>query len=220
MAGLLGGLTHCTLMCGPFVASQVVTRINNVAKTDFSFKTRLKHASLLNYHLGRATTYVFLAFLVSLVTSQFLGSYFFNIISIILLCLAAIIFIDNSFANNSKFKFTNSRFSEFLSNKTAPLFKNPEGLNSYFIGILLGFLPCGLVIAALMVTATIANPFISSLAMLVFSLATIPALIIVGLGATAIKKLRAKPQIGKALMGLNGLNLFILAGTIFYREIL
>lgn len=56
-AGLLGSMTHCVGMCGPFVAGQVVARLEARPAADMREFHRLTGAALLPYHLGRTTTY-------------------------------------------------------------------------------------------------------------------------------------------------------------------
>src|SRR5262245_38327356 len=56
LAGLVGSLTHCTLMCGPFVLAQVAGRLEAGAAAGGEL-VRLAGAALVPYHLGRMTTY-------------------------------------------------------------------------------------------------------------------------------------------------------------------
>lgn len=55
------------------------------------------------------------------------------------------------------------------------------------LGALNGLLPCGLVYSALLVAAATANPIYGILAMLLFGFATIPVLILLGVGANSLK---------------------------------
>ncbi|MGE0725999.1 MAG: sulfite exporter TauE/SafE family protein, partial [Alphaproteobacteria bacterium] len=57
VAGLLGGLTHCTTMCGPFVLAQVAAGLEH-AGPRYGTLARLSGGALVPYHLGRLTTYV------------------------------------------------------------------------------------------------------------------------------------------------------------------
>ena len=57
LAGLVGSASHCVGMCGPFVLSQTVARLEAVPAADMREWRRLTGAALVPYHLGRATTY-------------------------------------------------------------------------------------------------------------------------------------------------------------------
>ncbi len=59
-------------------------------------------------------------------------------------------------------------------NLTRTLFQHPVGPYGYLLGILLGFLPCGLLYGALIVAAATARPVTAALAMLAFALGTFP----------------------------------------------
>jgi sulfite exporter TauE/SafE len=59
-------------------------------------------------------------------------------------------------------------------------------LRGYPLGLALGFLPCGILYAALAAAAATGSPLYGALAMFCFGLGTIPALVAVGLlGASA-----------------------------------
>ena len=60
LAGLVGSLTHCAGMCGPFVLTQVGAGLETVPAAKMTEWTRLRGALLIPYHLGRFTTYVLL----------------------------------------------------------------------------------------------------------------------------------------------------------------
>ena len=61
-----------------------------------------------------------------------------------------------------------------------PLFDRPIGWRGYALGVVLGFLPCGLLYGALAAAAAAGSALAGALAMLAFSLGTVPALIAVG----------------------------------------
>jgi uncharacterized protein len=64
------------------------------------------------------------------------------------------------------------------------------------LGALNGLLPCGLVYSALLVTATTGGPLPGALGMVVFGLGTLPALLIVGMGAGALSP-RVRQTLGR-----------------------
>ena len=58
------------------------------------------------------------------------------------------------------------------------LFSRPEGFKGYLLGILLGFIPCGLLYGAIIIAANINNFMLAGFAMFVFGIATIPSLLV------------------------------------------
>ena len=70
-----------------------------------------------------------------------------------------------------------------------PLFDNPQGWRGLMIGLLLGFLPCGLLYAAIGAAVASSDPLIAAMGMAVFTLGTFPTLwVIAYLGATAQRR--------------------------------
>ncbi len=188
LAGLVGGMTHCVGMCSPFVLAQTTT-----SKTSESVLKRITGGMLLPYHLGRITTYVVLAILVNAVINlAFVYSETKILISVPLLMTASVIFLISAFpqisalfpwAKNVKAPApvkTIMRFSRGLMN-------NPGIFKRYALGVLLGFLPCGLVISALMASATAQTSVMAGLSMAAFAIGTMPSLIAVSLGGQALR---------------------------------
>ena len=86
IAGLVGGFTHCSTMCGPFVLS-----ISGHVE-------KFKHAMLLPYHFGRITTYIFLAVLLaSVLNIAFLFLPIRSLIVAPVLMLAGVLFLISAF---------------------------------------------------------------------------------------------------------------------------
>jgi sulfite exporter TauE/SafE len=64
--------------------------------------------------------------------------------------------------------------------------------SKFTLGLLMGFLPCGLVYAALMKALGAATPLGGALTMLAFGLGTSVALVVVGLGSSAATRKLAR----------------------------
>jgi sulfite exporter TauE/SafE len=211
LAGLVGGLTHCAGMCGPFVAAQV----NGEPGIG-----RLRGAALVPYHAGRMTTYALLGIVAALLSQQIMGTPLQHGMSVLFLTLAGILFIGSALPQArrwlSAFRLKRlSRLGALLGRAARPFMGHSDMLHRYALGVLLGFLPCGLIFAALMVVATTGNPFTAALGMMVFTLGTVPALFAVGLGSRLACHAwpRAMQTVARMVMVLNGVSLFMLAGN-------
>ncbi len=193
LAGLIGSFTHCVSMCGSFMACEVMCHSSSC--NNKNNKTGLSFPAQIFFHLGRATTYGCLGFLAALLSRQIAAYSFWPYLSAALLVIAGAIFIISSLPG------CRHKFSAKL------------GKRSFFSGALLGFMPCSLIYALLMVAATTANPVMAMVGMWIFVLGTTPALFLVGAGAAKItqKWREMAMKCGNAMMAVNGLVLFIMA---------
>lgn len=178
--GLLGGFSHCAGMCGPFVLTQVGNRLKEISLDDSVFK-KLKGMALLPYHFGRITTYCLITLLSSLLVSNLKNIIFFKQVAGVFLVIAALIFFNSTIAKiKLPFKIpAKSQDSQILArfrNLIDFLFLNPTGFKNYFLGIILGFIPCGLVYGAIVASLSLDNPIKSVMAIFAFGIGTIPAL--------------------------------------------
>lgn len=208
LAGLAGGITHCAGMCGPFVLAQT----GSVSK--------LSSAMLLPYHAGRMTTYVALAVLTNTVLNlAFAASPLKAVIAAPMLMLAGVTFLVSAFpkltaifpwAGNLGIRLP----SDWISRGSKSLLINPGALKRYTLGVLLGFMPCGLVLSALLAAATADHAWQAGLAMAAFALGTVPALVIVATGGNALKTFfpRTSSYVFRGVMAFNGIGLMIMAG--------
>ncbi len=188
--GLTGGFSHCLAMCGPMVAGQ--------SACAGSCGKRLHHGSQWSYHLGRLTTYSALGFMAALFAKQIVALPFWPYLSSAMLIVAGVMFILSSM----------TRRNHTLCNVTAH--------TNYMRGVLMGFMPCGLLYAALMVAATLANPLLGMWAMALFTLGTVPALLIAS-GSVQLLNRTWRPtiqKIGRAAMAFNGATLLVMAGKL------
>lgn len=202
--GFFGGFTHCSGMCGPFVLTQVSSRLQSISLAKFSYFERLRSLALVPYHLGRITTYICIGFCCSLITKNLKEVANFNIITGFLLLFAATFFLQNLFEKNL-FKFKKGRLIlkrigmhlikinqlntlnfRLPKIKNPPILKNlfqsPYGFNGFLLGIILGFIPCGLLYGAFALSASITNPMIAALGMFLFGIMTFPALFLTASG--------------------------------------
>lgn len=214
LAGLVGGFTHCAGMCSPFVLSQVKEG-HNVRMA------RLRGALLLPYHAGRMVTYVLLA----LVFSTFLNlAFLFSdtraLITAPLLMLAGLLFLISAFPGLGQvfpwaIKFQITKPFAFVSGAASGLMQSTGLFKRFLLGVLLGFMPCGLVISALMAASTAPTPVYAALSMMAFTLGTMPALVLVGFGGAGLKQKYPKISLrfSQGAMTISALWLFVLAGN-------
>ena len=217
MAGVAGSFTHCAGMCGPFVMAQTTARLDRVSAANMSEWHRLSGAALLPYHFGRITTYISLGVLVSVLTQSIVMTTGFKAFNALLLVAAGLLFLA-MVAGNSKFTDLRvqlpfiGQIQSFFSTKARAFLSQPTGVNGYIAGILLGFLPCGLLYSALLIAST-AGPMTAATGMMLFGMGTIPMLFMVAYGtAQAGRKFRAAVnKTGRIFMLVNGMLLLALA---------
>lgn len=193
LGGLVGGFTHCVAMCGPLVACQ------NLCGGQCGKQSDLRAATQYPYHLGRMLTYGALGFAAAVVAKQLTTFAFWPKLSAAMLVLAGLAFVLSSLPQCRHW-----------------LGRLPLVRSVFLRGALMGFMPCGLIYAALMVAATTANPLAAMALMWLFVLGTLPALLLASAG-TALLPMRWQPKLeplGRAIMALNGVALFILAGKL------
>lgn len=182
--GLLGSVTHCVGMCGPFVIAQTGAVLEGVPAGQMREWHRLKGGLLLPYHFGRMTTYVGLGALVGGLFGLLPQGRFAAIFGAVLLVLAAIGFIGYALPRlGLRLPFSlgaNAAWTGVVERVAKPLFARPVGWRGYLLGIALGFIPCGLVYAALAAAAASGEALGGTFAMAAFAIGTMPALM--GLG--------------------------------------
>ncbi len=181
ITGLVGSVTHCVGMCGPFVLTQVTARLEAVSVRDMGEWHRLRGAMLVPYHLGRMTTYSVLGAAVAGVTGGLSHGVGVRGVSASLLVVAACLLIGTA---NPRLKIPLPEtvpWAARLARLAQPLFASPTGWRGYGLGVVLGFIPCGLLYGALAMAAASHDPLAGAMGMAVFVAGTVPALAVVGL---------------------------------------
>jgi sulfite exporter TauE/SafE len=203
--GLLGGFGHCAGMCGPLVASMGLVASPRVG-------ARRALAGQLLYNAGRLTTYACVGGAMGL-TGSFVNTAgrlagLQNAVSIV---AGAVMILMGLGATGIAPVFR--RVEERVAARVFRAVR--EGLEGggagrfYALGLLLGFLPCGLSYSAFVGAAATGGLPQGFLFALVFALGTVPALLLVG-GASAIASARARGL----LYRLGGVAV-VLVGAIF-----
>ena len=178
-AFLLGlfSAAHCAVMCGPIVGTLTLSQHARGSSQSGAF------FYVLNYNLGRLLSYSLAGAVVG-----FLGAPFviFNshsalqYLSAIVLALAGFYLAGwlPAMAYVEKIGVPIWRWLQPIGQKLLPVRTLRQAL---CLGMVWGFLPCGLVYAALAVAATIGDPLKAGLTMLAFGLGTLPAMLSAGL---------------------------------------
>ncbi len=211
LAGLFGGATHCAFMCSPFVVmlqQKTIGRISSVL--------------LLPYHLGRMTTYVALGVLANLFLSMaFPVSPLRYGVASFILALAGLMFLVQSIPFLGKFfpmllKIHLPLPLAPIQKISSRLLENNSPIRLYGVGIMLGLIPCGLVMGAMMAVATLDDPIKAALGMAAFCAGTMPSLMLVSLGGKTLATIFPMQfrLLSQWVIVLNGILLIAIAGRI------
>ncbi len=185
LAGAVGGFTHCIGMCGPFVLAQTTARLESVPAAEMSELHRLAGAALAPYHLGRGTTYIALGAAAGAAAQSIRSIPGLDWVAAGWLVFAALMFLAYAIFGSGLLRAaagSESRWGRALGRFARPLFARPTGLRGYALGLMLGFLPCGFLYAALAVAAGSGGALGGAIVMAAFVLGTTPGLVAVGLG--------------------------------------
>lgn len=205
--GLLGGVTHCAGMCGPFVLSQSCGM------------TKIKDMALIPYHLGRITTYIILGLILySLVNIMTFYAPLRLYITVPLLSMAGVLFIVNAFPSMLKIFPWAARITMPISQAWVAKI-SAKTSHRYFLGMILGLIPCGMVMAAIFAASTAPSALAAAGAIMAFGLGTMPALIAMAVaGGKMNQRFPHRMQgVRKGLMVWSGAWLFLMAGLMVIR---
>ena len=177
MFGLLGSF-HCVGMCGPIVLAVPGKSI----------------LSKLSYNFGRAITYTLMGAIIGFIGEGFSLVGWQQALSVAVGVAMLLIIL---FTKYKHFDLPMSGAFEKMwkvsKNKLAPLFKSKSAIAPFFIGLINGLLPCGLVYAALFAAVSMGGVIESAFYMALFGLGTAPLLITLSVfGNILSPALRAK----------------------------
>ena len=185
---------------------------------------KLAGGALFSYHLGRMTTYVLMAVTFNaLLNLAFLYQPIKVYVVVPMLMTAAVIFLVNAFPKMiAVFPWAGSiRVSipgRWFFKGVGGLSKNPGTVKRYFLGVLLGFIPCGLVISALMASATADLPIQAAFAMSMFAFGTmVPLVLLAWSGGALFKRYPiAGEKIRQGAMVFSAVWLCVIAGQYIF----
>ncbi len=216
LAGVIGSATHCIGMCSPFVLAQVANRVDGSGGAMSEWR-RLRAAALLRYHFGRATSYAAMGAAAAAISHAFVGWSGFRWVAGLLLALGAILFLLMALNRLPGLSLPISgRLMNGLTRLVQPLAADPRGVKGYLLGVALGFLPCGLVYAALAVAGGTGDPILGALGMAAFAAGTAPILMVAGFaGATLAQRWRGMlRRLTAPLLALNAVLLMLFAAQL------
>jgi sulfite exporter TauE/SafE len=156
---------HCIGMCGPIAMMLPVDR-NNQAK---------KVTQIITYHLGRLFAYSTIGFIFGLLGKGFLLAGMQQKMSIFIgIAMILIILIPEKVVANYNFSKLIFKVISKIKTTLGTQFKNKSYKSLFTIGLLNGFLPCGMVYVALFGAIAMQSPSLGILYMVLFGLGTVP----------------------------------------------
>jgi sulfite exporter TauE/SafE len=206
VTGLISSFGHCLGMCGGIVA---IYSARQSAKTDEpGNKPGLlrRIASFLPLHLGRIITYALFGALIGFAGSlldRASGLMGWQGVFSILVCVAMLLVSLSLMGILPPIEMALASMTAGNSpmGRMRGLFNKHSFLSTLTLGLLWGFLPCGLVFAMLVLSARTQTVWGGALTMLAFGLGTIPTLLGFGLAANLLSpKLRGRLQIFAAVL--------------------
>lgn len=195
IVGLLGGV-HCAGMCGGIVGA-----------LSFGAASQRRWPVMLGYNAGRVSTYTLAGALMGA-----LGFYFSGLLPVqsaqrFLLTLAGIflvlmgLYLGGWFTGLARVE----RAGGVLWRRIEPLGRGLLPVRSvghaYLLGLLWGWLPCGLVYSALVWTVASGGTLQGAALMLAFGLGTLPNLLLMGAAASQLQRWVRLPAV-RTLAGL------------------
>lgn len=162
--GLISSL-HCIAMCGPIAMMLPVDRNNPVKKT----------TQIIAYHLGRLTAYGSIGLLFGLLGKGLFIAGIQQKLSIFIgFAIIAVILIPEKKLAHYTLSKPIFGFISKLKSRLGKQFKNKSYQSLFSIGLLNGFLPCGMVYVALFGATAMQSPSLGVLYMVLFGLGTVP----------------------------------------------
>ena len=189
LIGVLGS-GHCLGMCGG-----ITTMLTSAI--DPSSHRQLKRWLVVFYHIGRISSYTFIGAIVAFSSSLLIKG--FGVPLIVLNTISALFLIALGLYLGQWLMWLTQveRLGKVLWRYLAPLSKKVIPVNNkrkaFGLGLLCGWLPCGLVYSTLTWALASGNTLSGGLIMLFFGLGTLPALLSLSFSIHAFKRLLVHP---------------------------
>jgi len=212
LMGLLGG-AHCLGMCGG-----VVGILSANIHSDASNKLATYH---LNYNIGRILSYVLMGMIFGLVGTLLAQTLHMSLFDKLLRILSGflMVFVGLYIASwSSKIQIL-EKIGSKLWVKLQPLTKRfipvRNAKSAFFVGLLWGGIPCGLVYGALSFAMLSGNIADGAIIMLAFGLGTLPSLLLMASMADKLASVIQRPLVRK----LSGIIIIILGLSAMFMPI-
>jgi len=190
LMGLIGS-THCVGMCGGIIST---------LSTNFDGKSQGQSFSIqLFYNLGRITTYSFFGLLIGFFSSNLMQmlpdphAFSMKIAGIFFILLG--LYISQLLNSFKYFEAAGQKLWVRIEPFGRQYLPAKNNWNALKLGLVWGWLPCGLVYSALALAVTQLNPLHSALTMMVFGLGTLPTLLLIGHFAKNVKMILQNKQV-------------------------
>ena len=195
VTGLLGS-AHCLGMCAGLSGLFAVNA--SVA----SLRSKLPMAVV--YNVGRVISYAVFGSIVGALGKSIVGAIPHLAAPVRLLSGLLIIIVGLQVAFNWRFLAPVEKAGAKLWNRIAPAARGllpvtslPKALG---LGLLWGWLPCGLVYSVLLLAASTANAVNGALVMIAFGMGTMPAMILTGMSASKLSQFMSRKRLGAGLL--------------------
>lgn len=186
--GVVGGATHCVGMCGPFVLTRSM-RVAAALEVGGTW-TRVQAALLPGYHIGRALTYAGFGMIAGGAAEGFARVAELAWPRALFIAIAAVLLIAGAVGGRTHLHLPGS---QWVAGKMSALVPGPGFAGDFVTGVALGFLPCGLVLAALTAAVSAGGAREGAVSMAAFALGTSLPLALVGsVGAVAARRWRER----------------------------
>jgi sulfite exporter TauE/SafE len=156
---------HCIGMCGPIALMLPVDRTNQTKKV----------VQIITYHLGRLSAYALIGLVFGLLgKGLFLAGIQQKLSIFIGVLMIVVILIPERVVARYNFSKPVFRFISKIKTSLGKQFKNKSYKSLFTIGLLNGFLPCGMVYVALFGAIAMQSESFGVLYMILFGLGTVP----------------------------------------------
>lgn len=156
---------HCIGMCGPIAMMLPVDRENRAKKV----------TQILTYHMGRLTAYASIGLVFGLLGRGLYLAGFQQKLSIFIgVAMIIVILIPERVLAQYNFSKPVFRFISKIKTSLGKQFKNKTYKSLFSIGVLNGFLPCGMVYVALFGAIAMQSESFGVLYMILFGMGTVP----------------------------------------------
>lgn len=202
--GLVGS-GHCMGMCGP-IAISLPYRSGLQTKEETFIK-------VISYNLGRILVYMLMGAIFGIIGKGFftIGIQRWTLIVVAFILLFVALFSIDVEYEVLKIGFVR-KFNDKLKVQLSRIIQKASGSSFFYIGILNGFLPCGLVYMALVSAISLGSVYKAVLYMMFFGLGTIPVMVALGLSGNILGS-----QFKKVLRKLYPVVMVLLALFLLYR---